>query len=173
LLTAGTIKMETLFDSLSGPLGTFLSAMLPVGELRLAIPLGIIHFDMPWYQALFYGVLGNLVPVIPLLLGLKLAARILTSFSNPLGRFLLWREGKIRSSYGARFQRYGALALLPFVAIPLPLTGAWTGCLAAWAFEVPPRKAFPVIAVGVILAGVVVTALVQLSVDFPFLRNFN
>lgn len=165
--------METLFDSISGPLATFLSAMLPVGELRLAIPLGIVHFEMPWYQAFFYGVLGNVVPVIPLLLGLGLAARILTSFSNPLGRLLLWREGKLRSSHGARFQRYGALALLPFVAIPLPLTGAWTGCLAAWAFEIPLRKALPVIAGGVLLAGVIVTAIVQLSIDFPFLRSFK
>ncbi len=165
--------MDTLFQDIPGPLAAFLSAMLPIGELRLAIPLAIVHFEMPWQQAFFYAVLGNLAPVVPLLLGLGLASRMLTSFSNPLGRFLQWRESRLRSSYGARFQRYGAIALLPIVAIPLPLTGAWSGCLAAWAFQIPFRKAFPAIAGGVLISGVIVTALVQLSVDFPFLRSFN
>jgi uncharacterized membrane protein len=50
------------------------------------------------------------------------------------------------------------VVLVAFVAIPLPFTGAWTGSLAAWVFQVPPRSAIPLIALGVVIAGGVVTA---------------
>jgi len=129
------------------------------------------QYDMPWYQALVWSVLGNMVPVPPLLWGLGLIASLLLRFPNPLGRLLLWREARLRRGYGARFQRYGAWALVPLVAIPLPFTGAWTGCLAAWVFQVPPRRALPLIGAGVVIAGGIVTLLTQLSISFPFLGH--
>lgn len=146
-----------------------LAAMTPVGELRLAIPLAMYHFHLPWFQALAWSWLGNMLPVPFLLVGLNLSGRLILSFNNPLGRLLTWRTNRLRSQQGERFRKYGSLALVIFVAIPLPLTGAWTGSLAAWAFDIPTRKALPLIALGVLGAGIIVTTLSQLGIAVPLL----
>lgn len=144
---------------------TFLAAMTPLGELRLAIPLGIAVRDVPWFVALPVAVAGNMVPVLALLPGLERLSRFLLSFPNPAGRLLAWQADRLERTHSRRFQQYGALALVILVAIPLPMTGAWTGCLASWVFRVPARRALPLIALGVALAGVVVTALTVSGVE--------
>ncbi len=149
---------------------TFLSAMTPIGELRLAIPLGITD-GLLWYEAYGWAVLGNMVPVLLLLWGLDPVARFLTSFRNPAGRLLEWRVTRIRERQAGRFERWGPLALVPFVAVPLPVTGAWTGCLAAWALGIPPKRALAPIFLGVLIAGAIVTAVVEASVNFPFIHD--
>ena len=148
---------------------TFLWSMAPVCELRCSIPLGMESFDLPWlgdsgynlawYEVLPVAVAGNLVPGLFWLLVLPRIGSALTSFANPLGKFLTWRSEALRRRNADRFHRYGALALTVLVAIPFPLTGVWTGCLAAWAFEIPFRKALPPIALGALIAGVIVTGL--------------
>ncbi|MFH1560874.1 MAG: small multi-drug export protein [Chloroflexota bacterium] len=136
---------------------TFVTAMTPVGELRLAIPLAIYTYDVTWYVALPIAVVGNMVPVLVLVPGLSRLSRFLLSFPNPAGRLLTWQEDRLRRVQSRRFERYGALALVILVAIPLPMTGAWTGSLAAWTFRIPPRRAIPLIALGVLIAGLIVT----------------
>lgn len=145
-------------------LRTFGAAMTPVGELRLSIPLAVLVLGLPWHQALLVSLAGNMVPVLVLVPGLERLSRLLLSFSNPAGRLLKWRTESLRRTHTARFQRYEALALVTLVAIPLPMTGAWTGSLAAWVFMVPARRAIPLIALGVVIAGVVVTALTMAGV---------
>ena len=136
-----------------------LYAMLPIAELRAAIPLGILNYDMPWYQAMGLSLLGNMIPVFFLLWLLPWLSAFFLSFPNPVGRFLEWRTERLRTAQGDRFKKYGALALIPFVAVPLPITGAWTGCLAAWVFDIPRKQALLFISIGVLIAGVVVTIL--------------
>ena len=147
-----------LFDSLR----TILAAMTPIGELRLAIPLAILEMDMRWYQALLLALAGNMIPPLFLVPGLEPAYRLFQRFPGPLGRALnrlfTWRVDRLRTAWSGRFRRYGPAALVILVAIPLPLTGAWTGSLAAWVFQIPPKRALPLIALGVLIAGVVVTA---------------
>jgi uncharacterized membrane protein len=145
-------------------LGTFFAAMTPVGELRLSIPLAVVRMEVPWQQALAVSLAGNMVPVLLLVPGLERLSRLLLRFQNPVGRFLSWRTDRLRRSHAGAFHRYGAVALVALVAIPLPLTGAWTGSLAAWAFMIPARKAIPLIALGVLIAGIVVTALTMAGV---------
>ena len=70
---------------------------------------------------------------------------------------MLWQQERVRRVQGPRFEKYGSLALIILVAIPLPMTGAWTGSLASWVFGIPPSRAIPLIAAGVAIAGVVVT----------------
>ncbi len=139
--------------------------MIPIGELRASIPLGIIQYDMPWYQAMGLSLLGNMIPVFFLLWLLPWLSSFLLSFHNPAGRFLEWRTERLRTTQGKRFQKYGAWILIPFVAVPLPITGAWTGCLAAWVFEIPPRQALLFISIGVLIASVVVTALTVAGIE--------
>ena len=141
-------------------ISTFLAAMTPVGELRLSIPLAIAVLGMPWQAALGVSLAGNIVPPLVLVPGLDRLSRFLLSFPNPAGALLSWRTERLRRSIqAARFQRYHALALVALVAVPLPMTGAWTGALAAWVFMVPLRRAIPAIAIGLVIAGVVVTLL--------------
>ncbi len=140
-------------------LATFAAAMTPIGELRLAIPLAIYTLDIPWYVALPVAIAGNMVPVLVLVPGLNRLSRFLQSFPNPAGRLLAWQTERIRRVQGSRFQKYGDLALVLVVAIPLPMTGAWSGSLAAWVFDIPARRAIPLIGLGVVIAGIIVTAL--------------
>jgi uncharacterized membrane protein len=103
----------------------------------------------------FLAVLGNFLPVIPILTLLGPAERHLRRFQK-VDRFLDWlfRRTEKRSSL---IQRYQALGLILFVAIPLPMTGAWTGSVAAYLFKLPLRFSVPCIILGVCLAGGVVS----------------
>lgn len=153
---------------------TFLWSMAPVCELRCSIPLGMESYELPWlgargYDLPWYGVLpvsvaGNLAPGVFWLLALPWLGQVLTSVPNPVGRLLLWRSEQLRRSNAQRFHRYGALALAAFVAVPLPLTGVWTGCLVAWVFEIPFWRALLSIALGALIAGAIVTGLTILGI---------
>ena len=138
--------------------------MTPVGELRLAIPLGMGRYDLPWYGVLPVALSGNLLPGLFWLLTLPRLGLLVTRFPNPVGRLIMWRTARLRRHNAQRFHRYGALALVFLVAVPLPLTGVWTGCLAAWAFEVPFKRALPPIILGMVTAGCIVTALTGLGI---------
>lgn len=132
-----------------------LLSLLPIAELRGGLPLALaLGFSPPAAYAL--AVVGNLLPVPFLLLGLDRVLRLLQALPGPLGRvvrrYLGWQEGRGR----ARVDRWGPWALLLFVAVPLPVTGAWTGSLIAVLLRIPIHRALPPIALGVLLAGVLV-----------------
>ncbi|MDP7240693.1 MAG: small multi-drug export protein [Dehalococcoidia bacterium] len=146
-------------------LWVLLAAVTPVGELRLAIPLGIHGLGLHWIPVLALSLIGNMVPVFILVPGLERISNLLLRFPNPAGRLLDWRTRRLRLTQSERFRRYGPAVLVLFVAIPLPFTGAWTGSLAAWVFQVPPRSAIPLIALGVLIAGIVVTAVTIMGVS--------
>lgn len=130
-------------------------AALPVSELRGAIPLAIVRYEMSPLLAYGLGVLGNLLPVVPLLLLLERLVKILSRW--PVFQELFaWLFARTRRRFSRAVERLGALALVLIVAVPLPMTGAWTGCLVAFLFGLPWRQAFPLIALGVLIAGVIV-----------------
>ena len=79
---------------------------------------------------------------------------------GPFDRFFCWLFARTRRKAGV-VERYGAFGLVLFVAVPLPVTGAWTGVVAAYLFDVPARRAAPAILLGICIAGVVVTLAVQ------------
>lgn len=138
-------------------LATIIVAALPVSELRGAIPLAILSFKMPLLKAFLLSILGNLLPVFPLLLFLE-------PVSARLRRFKIWRRFFERLFERTRrkaavVERYEALGLILFVAIPLPVTGAWTGCIAASLFKIRLRYAFWAICLGVIIAAIIVSSL--------------
>lgn len=133
-----------------------LAAMLPFSELRGAIPLAIKVYELTPIEAFLLGVAGNIIPVVFLLyfLGpLEKRLRIIKVFD----RFFESLFHRTRKKHSERIDRYGALALVTFVAIPLPITGAWTGVAVAYVFDIEKRYAFPAIVAGVLLAGIVVT----------------
>jgi uncharacterized membrane protein len=131
-----------------------LMAMIPISELRGAIPLAI-YYGMSYTEAFILSVIGNMLPVIPLLLFLDPVSNWLRRYSL-FDRFFTWLFTRTRR-YNDRMEKYGALGLIPFVAIPLPVTGAWTACAVAFVFGIRFRYAFPAILAGVIIAGIIVT----------------
>ena len=142
---------------ISDSLKILLAAMTPIGELRLSIPLGIITLDMVWYKVLLLSIAGNIVPVPILLVTIDRINNFLQAHPSMLTKFLNWRTNNIRKYYSPRLERYGLAFLVVLVAIPLPFTGAWTGSVAAWVFHIPKRKAIPLIGLGIILSGSIVT----------------
>lgn len=138
----------------------FLLAMTPIGELRAAIPVAVAIYKLNWVLAYFVAVIGNLVPVILLLLFLKPISKWLSKRSKIFQRFFDWLFKKTRKRGEAKIKKYGYFALMLFVAVPLPITGGWTGSLMAFLFNAPFKKAFPAIAAGVLIAGLIVLAVV-------------
>ena len=155
------LKHVNAFDILT----TFIAAMTQIGELRLAIPLAIYPREVPWYIALPVAIVGNMIPVLILVPSLNRISKMLLSFRNPAGSLLKWQTKRLQSAHSLRFQKYGAMALIILVAIPLPMTGAWTGSLAAWVFQIPPIQAVILIGLGVLIAGIIVTILTLSGIE--------
>ncbi|HPS91310.1 MAG TPA: small multi-drug export protein [Methanothrix sp.] len=138
---------------------TVVAAALPVSEVRGAIPLAIGMYGYAPWQAYLLSVLGNLLPVIPLLLFLGPVSDYLRRFSWG-DRFFSWLFARTRRRYIQDHENFGLTALAIFVAIPLPMTGAWTGCAVAFLLGFRFWPAFAAISSGVMLAGIIVTAAV-------------
>lgn len=146
--------------TIPGWLLTLILAMSPVSELRGAIPVAVSVYGYSPAEAYVISVFGNLLPVIPLLLYLDQVSSFLMRY--PLGdRFFTWLFSRTRRKYIQNHENFGLMALTMFVAIPLPVTGAWTGCAIAFLLGFRFRHAFPAIAAGVLIAGLVVTATVM------------
>lgn len=147
-----------LLSGVPSPLATFLLAMLPVGELRGALPVALVVYELPLGAALALSVVGNMFPVYFLLVFFERLSRWARHHSVFADRVLEWLFARTRRKLDERVQRYGYWALALFVAIPLPVTGAWTGSLAAFVFGLPKWRSFYAILVGVCVSAVIVTA---------------
>jgi len=134
---------------------------LPVSELRGAIPLGL-SLGMPLAKAFWLSVLGNCIIVAPALILFEPVTEFLRKFKI-WSRFFEWVFERTKKNSDA-IQKYEALGLAIFVAIPLPMTGAWSGVIAASLFKIRFRYAFLAIVAGVICAGLIVSALCALGI---------
>ena len=138
--------------------------MTPFGELRLSLPLALTLFQLPWFLAYFLSVIGNLTVVILLLLFLGPLSCWFSKNFRICQRFFSWLFQRTRDRYNAKMKKYGYPALTLFVAIPLPITGGWTGALIAFLFGIPFKKAFPLIGLGVLIAGCLVLGAVRIGI---------
>lgn len=136
-------------------------AALPISELRGAIPLGL-YYGFPLPKAFLLSVLGNISFIAPVLFLLEPVSRRLRRFKI-WARFFDWLFERTRKKADA-VQKYEALGLALFVAVPLPVTGAWTGAVAASLFKIRFRYAFISIIAGVIIAGLIVSMLCALGI---------
>jgi uncharacterized membrane protein len=110
---------------------------------------------LPWQEAYILAVLANFVPVVPILWLVGPISEYLRRYAA-CDRFFDWLFARTRRK-GKMIERFEVLGLMLFVAIPLPVTGAWTGAVAAFVFGVKKRVAAPAIFLGIALAGVIVT----------------
>ena len=145
----------------------FLS-ILPIAELRGGIPYAIAN-DLNPLITFFICVGANILvfPIVfffleflhPLFLKIDLYKRL-------FDKFII----KTREKVGNKIEKYGFWGLMIFVMIPLPVTGAYTGSFAAWLFNIPKKKAFLAVSLGVIMAGIIVTTIVLTGIEaFQFL----
>ncbi|PIQ91133.1 MAG: ligand-binding protein SH3 [Candidatus Omnitrophica bacterium CG11_big_fil_rev_8_21_14_0_20_41_12] len=134
---------------------------LPVVELRGAIPLAL-SFGMPLAKAFWLSVLGNCIIVAPALFLFKPVTEFLRKFKI-WSRFFNWIFERTKKNSDA-IQKYEALGLAIFVAIPLPVSGAWSGVIAASLFKIRFRYAFLAIIAGVFCAGLIVSFLCSLGI---------
>ncbi len=147
-------KLSSIF---SPEVTVFIISMLPVFELRGSIPVGINHFGLNPLLVFIISITGNMLPVFFILLFLDGVTKVfykiplLSSFLEYLFRRTHHRSGVV--------EKYQEMGLVAFVAIPLPITGAWTGSLAAYLFGLKFWKSIFFIFCGVIIAGIVVTTL--------------
>lgn len=144
--------LETVGEELC----VFFCSMLPIIELRGAIPLGA-GFGLPWWQTYLIAVVGNMLPVPIILLFVKSVltwmSRCRVRLFNRIANKMFQKAEKNRE----RIQRYAFWGLTLFVAIPLPATGAWTGTLVAALFDMKFWRSMLSAAIGVMIAGVVMT----------------
>ena len=152
---------ELINSGIAKELIVVIISALPVTELRGALPVAINLFHMTWYQAFCLAVIGNLLPVPVLLLFLKSLAKAISKVD--IGRRLVNWVFEHTRRRGAVIEKYERIGLMLFVAIPLPMTGAWTGSVAAFLFGLKFNRAFFSIFCGVLIAGAIVTCLCLLG----------
>ena len=136
---------------------TFLVAMVPVVELRGAIPFGVVRGLNIW-TAIIASVLGNLVPVPFIILFIRRIFAWMRAHMPKLDGLVTRMEKKAEKNRAA-VEKYAFWGLAILVAIPLPGTGAWTGALVAALLDMRMRKAVPSILLGVLIAAGIMTAI--------------
>lgn len=134
--------------------------MVPIIELRGAIPVGVLTFHLSYLESFLCSFIGNIIPVY-----------FIVKFIKPLFNFFgRWKIFKVIIDWATekatkhiqeneKLQNAVSLGLFLFVAVPLPGTGAWVGSLIANFLDLPPKKAIPPIVLGVFTAGVIVLSI--------------
>ena len=136
-------------------IATILVSMVPVIELRGGIPYGV-GFGLSYPEAFIAAFVGNMLPIPFIMLFLRRIFEWLKKYEKT--RSVIERLETRAHLKGKKVEKYRSLGLFILVAIPLPGTGAWTGALVASVLDMRMKTALPIIALGVITAGVIVLA---------------
>ncbi|GHV87088.1 hypothetical protein AGMMS50255_3840 [Spirochaetia bacterium] len=140
----------------------FLS-FLPISELRGGIPFAIAN-GIPWYWAYLFSAGMNALVAPACWIFLSTLHKLFLKmgwYKKFFDRFVERAREKLRGGV----EKWGWLGIAAFVAIPLPVTGAWTGTLGAWILGISKRRTMLAVIIGVITAGAIVTAVVTLGVQ--------
>jgi uncharacterized membrane protein len=151
---------------LSPEFSTLLLAALPLTELRGSIPFGVSVWHLSVWSACLFSIMGNFLPVPIIFFLLPKILSFLEKrwpfFHGVVVNYLDKKRARFQSSY----DKYGALALAIFVAIPLPMTGAWTGAALAVILKIKPKFSFPAVVLGIIIAGIIVGSIIGGTLGF-------
>ena len=149
---------------------SILLSMMPIAELRGGIPYALANGISP-VTAYFVCTLANILafPIVYLFFGFFHDIFNKMNWYKRLFNKLVLRT---RSKIGGNLEKWGFWGLMIFVMIPLPVTGAYTGSFAAWLFGIEKRKGFLAVALGVFIAGLIVTAIFLSGAEaFSFLMK--
>ena len=154
---------------------TVIVGMVPIVELRGAIPIGVFTFHLNYIEAFICSFIGNIIPVYFIV---KYIRPLFDFFGRwkPFKKVIDWATEKAtrKIEESTKLQNFVALGLFLFVAIPLPGTGAWIGSLVANFLDLPPKKAIPPIIIGVLTAGIIVlslTAIAKGGIEYLLQKN--
>jgi uncharacterized membrane protein len=142
-------------------------AAAPIAELRGSIPLAVGVFGMSIYTAAILSVIGNLIPIFLVYWFGQLWIdwhKKRQGFWHRLTQNVICRSNKVFAN--GKYEKYGLLALSIFVGIPLPMTGVWTGTVAAFLFGIPLKRSLPFITLGAIIAAIIVSLVVTGTLSF-------
>jgi len=144
------------FSDFPPELATFLMGMTPIGEIRLALPVAVLAYKLQIWEAFFWAVLGNMIPVTIILFFAKHFHAWIHKRAGWFAATWVKTLDRTQHKFAGDYQKYGLIGLAIFVGIPLPGTGAWTGAVAAFIFALPFWKSWLSIFIGVIISGALV-----------------
>ena len=147
--------LDAILDNES--LKIFILSMLPVTELRFSIPYGILAYDLPIKNVVLFSMMGNIIVGVIIIYIIGPIMKILKKIKilNSIIEYIFIRTKK-RGKIIDNMKFYG---LIIFVGIPFPLTGVWTGSLAAYLFDLSKQKTILAIILGVFISSAIVTVL--------------
>ncbi len=151
-----------LFSSFPKELATFLIAIIPVTELRAALPLAVKVYGLSPFAAWFYSVTGTYFAMILIVFLLDPISKLLSRYIPIFQKFFDWLFEHTRKRANGKMQKYGSWAIFILAATPIPLLGGLTGALAAFVFGVPLKKSLPLLLVGTMVSGGIVLLLTLL-----------
>ncbi|MCX6763797.1 MAG: small multi-drug export protein [Candidatus Moranbacteria bacterium] len=137
-------------------LATFIISMIPVTELRAALPLAYKVYGLSAFSAWLWSVLGTFFTMVIIVLLLDPIAQFLSKHIGFFKKFFDWLFEHTRKRTEQKMQKYGAWAIFILAAIPIPFLGGMTGALAAFVFGVPLKKSLPLLLTGTMLSGLIV-----------------
>ena len=152
--TLAKTLVEFFGETIPGELTIFLISLLPILELRGGM-IAAALLNIPLWKAFLICYAANLLPIPFILLFIKKIFAWLRKYKG-FDKFIAKMEAKSEKNRD-KILKYKQWGLLLFVAIPLPGTGGWTGALMASLLELNPKKSFPIIAIGVLIAGVIMS----------------
>lgn len=135
----------------------FIISLMPILECRLGMFAAIVLLDMNPFVGFLIAFLGNILPIPFILILINKIFEILKKIPH-INKPIFWLEEHTLKKKD-KIDKYGIWGLLLFVAIPLPGTGGWTGALLASLLQLDKKKSFGVIAIGVFIAGLIITVL--------------
>lgn len=148
-----------MFDAFPEWFQIFFGSMIPWLEARYIIPIAISTFEnWQWWQIFILAIFGNMFPIPFILLFFHHVEKFLRNFKS-WSKIMDWLFEKTRKRADQKIKRYEHIGLLIFVAIPLPFTGAWTGALIAYLFNLKITRSLITIFIGVIIAATITTFL--------------
>lgn len=139
------------FSSVSPEWAVFFLSMIPITELRASIPVGIEIYHLAIWKVWFISIIGDFIPALFILYLIPIFHDWLLQ-QKFIGNVFKKKLKKAQKAFEGKYAKYGVIGLIIFVGIPLPFTGSWTGSLAAFIFNIPFKKSWPLIFAGVCIA---------------------
>lgn len=147
-----------MFEILPDWFQIFFGSMLPWLEARYIIPYAMLILKWNWWGAFPIAIIGNFLPIPLILLFFKYVEKFLRKY-NFWEKIMDSLFERTRKRADIRIRRYEYLGLLLFVAIPLPFTGAWTGALIVYLFDLNFTRSLVTIFIGIIIAAITMIVL--------------
>lgn len=144
------------FSGFPKELATFLIAVIPVTELRAALPLAYKEFGLSAFWSWFYSVTGTFFGMVLIVFLLDPIAKFLSKHISFFDKFFKWLFEHTRKRANGKMEKYGEWAIFVLAATPIPLLGGMTGALAAFVFGTPIKKALVLLLLGTMVSGLIV-----------------